>query len=98
MSATREAPSSRATYYRSAAAHVDATRALRQREECCLVGDADLAGSSQLEPAPDCRSVQRCDRGNATTTKQGERCVPCARVVKRLARLPPAVLGEVEAG
>ena len=72
--------------------------ALRQREECCLVGDADLAGSSQLEPAPDCRSVQRRDHGNAPMTKQGERRVPLTGVAKHLLRLARAVLGEVEAG
>src|ERR1700730_15606974 len=80
------------------AAYVDATHAFRQREECRLVRDADVAGRCQLEPAPDGRSVQRGDHGDATTAKQRERRVPCAGKVKSFYRFPRAVLREVEAG
>ena len=51
--------------HRGAPANVDAARAFRQGEECCLIGDADVAGGCEFEPAPDRRSVQCGDYRNA---------------------------------
>src|SRR3984893_13425555 len=77
---------------------MDATRAFRQREECRLVGNADVARGGQLLPAPDRRSVQRGDRGETPMAKQGESSVPGAGAVEHLRRLPRAELLEVDAG
>ena len=84
--------------HRSAAADEDTALALGQREIGARLGDADMRGTGQLQPAADHRALQRGDDRHAAVLDAVEHPVPHLRVAQALGGVVLGQFGQVEAG
>ena len=81
-----------------AAADIDATPAFGQLVEGRWLGDPDMAGRGDFEPAANYAALHRGDHRHRAEFQQVERLVPEARMQHAFEGRPVLVFGEVEAG